>query len=189
MSNTKKNTHKTHTYDAVIIALMAAIIAVCSWISIPVGTIPITLQTFAIAVCGSLLGMKKGTLTVVVYTLLGVVGLPVFSLFTGGVGAITGATGGYIIGFVFIPLVGGFFRDRFKNKMILNIIGAVIGLFMCYTVGTLWYNFVYLNNTGATGLGAVLATCVLPYIIPDLIKIALACWIAKAVSVRIGVLK
>ncbi len=184
-----EKTQKSRTFDAVIIALMAAVIAVCSWISIPVGTVPVTLQTFAVAVCASLLGIKKGTLAVLVYILLGVVGLPVFSLFTGGVGAITGATGGYIIGFVFLSLAGGFFCDKFKNSLLLNFIGMVIGLLLCYTAGTLWYVFVYLQNTGDMGIGAVFATCVLPYIIPDLVKTGLACWIAKAVKSRIGALK
>ena len=189
MSSTKKNTHKFHTFDAVIIALMAAIIAVCSWISIPVGAVPVTLQTFAIAVCGGLLGMKKGTLAVVVYTLLGVVGLPVFSLFTGGIGAISGATGGYILGFVFITVFGGFFCDRFSGNLPLTVIGSIIGLLICYATGTLWYAFVYLGNTGHTGLISVLVTCVLPYIIPDFIKITLGCLVAKTVRKRIGAFK
>lgn len=183
------NKQKKHTFDAVIIALMAAVISICSWISIPVGAVPVTLQTFAVAVCGGLLGMKKGTLSVIVYILLGSVGLPVFSLFTGGIGVITGATGGYILGFVFIPLTGGFFRDLFNDKLLLTVIGTVIGLFMCYVTGILWYVFVYLGNTGETGITAVLASCVFPFIIPDLIKTVLGCWIAKTVNMRIGALK
>ena len=172
-----------------MIALMAAVIAVCSWISIPVGSVPVTLQTFAVAVCGILLGMKKGTLAVVVYILLGVVGLPVFSFFTGGIGAIMGATGGYIAGFVFIPLAGGFFCEKFGDKFILNFIGTAVGLLLCYTAGTLWYVFVYLRNTGDVTIGAALVTCVLPYIIPDLLKTGLACWVAKAVKSGLGAVK
>ena len=172
-----------------MIALMAAVIAICSWISIPVGSVPVTLQTFAVAICASLLGMKKGTAAVIVYILLGIVGLPVFSLFSGGLGAVTGATGGYIIGFVFLSLAGGFFCDKFRNSLLLNFTGMVTGLLLCYTAGTLWYVFVYLGNTGESGVALALTTCVLPYIIPDLVKTGLACWIAKAVKSRIGALK
>lgn len=179
---------KSRTFDLVLIAFMSAVIALCSWISIPVGAVPVTMQTFAVVACSVLLGMKKGTLAVAVYILLGVVGLPVFSLFTGGIGAIMSATGGYILGFVFIPLAGGFFSCKFKNKFLFDFIGNTIGLLLCYITGTLWYVFVYLGNTGETGVFAVLTACVLPYIIPDLVKTALACWIAKAIKSRIGAL-
>lgn len=177
---------KNRTVDIVMISLMAAIIAVCSWISIPVGSVPVTLQTFAVAVCGAILGHKKGTIAVIIYILLGIMGLPVFSLFRSGIGVITGATGGYMLGFVFISLIGGFFAEKFRDKIFLHFTGMCIGLIMCYALGTVWYLFVYLGDTGSTGLSAVLAACVLPYVIPDLIKISLACIISRSVKLRIG---
>ncbi len=177
---------KNRTVDIVTIALAAAIIAVCSWISIPIGSVPVTLQTFAVSVCGLLLGYKKGTIAVVIYIFLGVIGLPVFSLFRSGVGTLLGATGGYMLGFVFISFFAGLFGKRFENKPYLHFIGLCIGLVFCYTVGTAWYMLVYLGDTDAMGLVSALTACVLPYIIPDLVKIALACVVSKAVMLRIG---
>ena len=182
----QRHINKQRTVDAVTVALMSAVIALCSWITFPIGSVPITLQTFAVAACVALLGMKKGTLSVIVYILLG---LPVFSLFTGGLGAITGATGGYIFGFIFMALAGGFFCDKFPDKLVVKIAGMLSGLVLCYITGTLWYVFVWLENSDSTSVAAIVATCVLPYIVPDVVKISLACWVAKAVRARIGVLK
>lgn len=185
----QRHINKKRTVDAVTVALMSAVIALCSWITFPIGAVPVTLQTFAVAACVSLLGMKKGTIAVIVYILLGIVGLPVFSFFTGGIGALTGATGGYISGFVFMAIVGGFFCDKFRNSIAVNIAGMLAGLVLCYITGTLWYVFVWLKSPDSVSVAAVFASCVLPYIIPDIIKISLACWVAKAVRARIGVLK
>lgn len=177
---------KNRTVDIVMIALAAAIIAVCSWISIPIGSVPVTMQTFAVAVCGLLIGYKNGTVAVLVYIFLGVIGLPVFSLFRSGVSTILGATGGYMLGFVFISFFGGLFSQKFKDKSHLCFIGLCIGLVLCYVSGTAWYLLVYLGETGKSGLISALSVCVIPYIIPDLIKIALACVVSKAVKLRIG---
>ena len=92
--------------DLTYMAVCAALIAVCSWISIP-AAVPFTLQTFAVFCVLGLLGGKRGTVSILVYILLGAIGLPVFSGFNGGIGALLGTTGGYIIGFIFVGL-----RDR-----------------------------------------------------------------------------
>lgn len=89
------------TRDLVLIAIFAAMMAVCAWISVPVLAVPFTLQSFGVFMALLCLGGKRGTAAICVYVLLGAVGAPVFSGFNGGIGAIMGATGGYIIGFIF----------------------------------------------------------------------------------------
>lgn len=182
-----KKKKKKNLIDMALIAMMAALIAVCSWISIPVGEIPITLQTFAVFVAVGLLGMKRGLLSVVVYILLGAVGVPVFAGFKGGIGALFGTTGGYIVGFLFLALIAGLILDKFGKKVYVMIIALALGLLVCYAFGTAWFMVIYMKNTGPVGLMTVLGWCVFPYIIPDLVKMALAIAITKAVSLRIKI--
>lgn len=176
---------KIKAVDIASVAMMTALIVVCSWIYIPVGNIPVTLQTFAVCTAVGVLGMKKGTLAVVVYLVLGVVGLPVFSFFKGGIGALFSATGGYALGFVFLAFIAGFITRKSGRKISVMIFGFSIGLVACYLFGSLWFMFVYMKNTGNVGFLTVLTTCVLPYIIPDIIKVTIAAVVSKAVRKRI----
>lgn len=156
-----------------LIAMFAAIISVCSWISIPL-TVPITLQTFAVFVTAGLLGFKRGTISVLLYMLLGAVGLPVFSNFNSGIGALLGATGGYIIGFMFTALAVGFAADKWGRKLWVLALSMVIGLLLCYAFGTAWFINVYARKSGEIGLMSALGMCVFPFLIPDAIKITVA---------------
>ena len=168
-----KNSKLTQT---IFIGLFAALIAVCSQIQIP-GAVPFTLQTFAVFLAGGLLGGKRGTISVFVYILLGAVGLPVFAGFKGGFGALIGTTGGYIIGFIFSMLVFVVFELLLKEKAKKIIplgIAMVIGLIICYAFGTAWFMIVYTNTKEPIGLITALSWCVFPFIIPDIVKIALA---------------
>lgn len=174
--------HKSRTYDIISIALTAAIIVVCSWITIPAGAVPFTMQTFAVFVSALLLGSAKGTLAILIYILLGAVGLPVFASFQSGFGVLFGATGGFLSGFIFITLIGGYFARRFNDNIILTATGLIIGLLYCYTMGTVWFMFVYLDSTSGTSVFTVISTCVLPYVIPDLIKMYLAVIVTKKVK-------
>ena len=97
---------RSKTYDLVYISILVVLITVCSWISIPL-TVPVTLQTFGVFTAVGLLGGKRGTLAVLVYILMGAIGIPVFSGFTGGIGILAGTTGGYIAGFLFPLLLCG----------------------------------------------------------------------------------
>ena len=161
------------TYDMAYIAVFTVLIVICSWISIPTA-IPFSLQTFAVFLSVSILGGKRGTLAVVVYVLLGAVGVPVFAEFTGGIGIIMGETGGYIVGFIFSALVMWLTERILGRKLWAQGIAMVLGLIVCYTFGTAWFMFVYMRNSGAVGLSTVLGWCVIPYIVPDAVKIALA---------------
>ena len=170
---TKAGHEGLQTIDAAMIAVCAAVMAVCSWISIP-AAVPFTLQTFAVFLTAGLLGGKRGTITVIVYILLGAIGVPVFSGFTGGIGHLLGPTGGYIIGFIFSALVMWFAENRFGKSLKVLAASMVIGLIVCYAFGTAWFMAVYTKETGEIGLMTALGWCVFPYIIPDAVKIALA---------------
>lgn len=169
------------TKDLAYMALFAAIITICSWISIPM-TIPFTMQTFAIFVTVGILGTKRATLTVLIYILLGVIGLPVFQGFSGGPGALFGNTGGYIIGFIFTALIAGGVLHQFGKKTWVMVIAMVLGLLACYLFGTAWFINVYGRSTGAIGIATAISWCVTPYIVPDLVKIALAIVLTRRVS-------
>ena len=160
-------------YSTIYIGLCAALIAVCSQIQIP-AAVPFTLQTFAIFLACGLLGGKRGTVSVLIYILLGAVGLPVFAGFKGGIGALLGTTGGYIIGFIFTALIMWLFEKSFGKKMIPLAISMVCGLIICYAFGTAWFIYVYTNTKEPVGILTALSWCVFPFIIPDMIKIALA---------------
>lgn len=159
--------------DFTLIAMFTAIIAICAWITIPT-TVPFTLQTFAIFLTIGLLGGKRGTISVILYILLGAIGVPVFSGFKGGIGVLLGQTGGYIVGFIGTALFAWLVERLLGRKQWVLLLSMVIGLLICYAVGTLWFIAVYTNSTGAVGLLTVLGWCVFPFIIPDAVKISVA---------------
>lgn len=164
---------KLKTKDLALCALFAALMAVCAWITIP-ATVPFTLQTFAVFAALGLLGGKRGTVAVAVYLLLGAVGLPVFSGFQGGVGALLGTTGGYLLGFLLAALIVWGLEARFGSKTGIFILSAILGMLVCYAFGTAWYLIVYARTKGAVSLVTVLGWCVFPFLLPDAVKIALA---------------
>lgn len=172
MENTKRLS-SGKTRDMVYISLFAVIIAICSWISIP-AAVPFTLQTMAVFLAVGLLGGKRGTLAVLIYILLGAIGLPVFAGFSGGVGVLFGSTGGYIAGFLFSALIMWAMEKINGNRKVILVISMIIGLLICYAIGTFWFMAVYTKTTGAVTLMTVLGWCVFPFIIPDAIKIAVA---------------
>lgn len=173
-----QTTTHSKTLDMVYIAVFAVLIAICSWISIPT-VVPFTLQTFAIFLSIGILGGKRGTLAVLVYILLGLMGIPVFAGFSGGIGVLAGNTGGYIMGFLLSALVMWGMEKILGRKLWVLALSMIIGLFVCYAFGTAWFMIVYTRNTGAVGLASVLGWCVVPFLIPDFIKIALAFILSK----------
>ena len=147
--------------------------AICSWISIP-AAVPFTLQTFGVFIAVGVLGGKRGSLSVLVFILLGAIGIPVFANFSGGIGVLAGPTGGYIIGFLFSALLMWAMEKLPGKKSVMQIVSMIAGLIVCYAFGTVWFVIVYGRMNGPIGFTAALASCVVPFIIPDIIKIALA---------------
>lgn len=170
-SEKKKSTSKWGVKTLALIGLMTAVTCILSpfSISIPVSPVPITLGILAIFFSIFTLGMKKGTVSVLIYILLGLVGLPVFSGFSGGAGKLFGPTGGYIFGFIFLALIAGFFIDKWSSKWYMCLAGMVLGTAVCYFFGTVWLAF-QLNLTFYKALWAG----VIPYIPADLVKMLVA---------------
>ncbi len=160
----------------IFVSLMAVVIALCSWLSVP-SVVPFTMQTFAVFSALLLLGGKRGFLAVGLYILLGAFGLPVFSGFRGGLGALLGPTGGYILGFLLTALLYWILEGRLHS-----LIPLILGLLLCYLFGTLWFVYVYAADGKEIGFGAALGLCVLPYLIPDAIKLVLAFVLARRVK-------
>ena len=179
MSQLAKNTSASQsrraftTKEMVLTAMLTAVMAVCSWISVP-AEIPFTLQTFAVFCAIGLLGGRNGLFSILVYILLGAIGIPVFAGPSGGIGIILGNTGGFIVGFVFIALICWLTEKLFGNGLIVRIISMLVGLAVLYAFGTAWFMFLYTKNTGDVSLIQVMKWCVTPFVIPDLLKLALA---------------
>lgn len=178
MEMNAKGVTPNKTRDLVYIGVFTTIISICSWISIP-ASVPFTLQTLGVFTAAGLLGGKRGSLSVLTYILLGMIGVPVFAGFSSGVGAILGATGGYILGFLFSALVMWGMETLFGRSKVILAVSMVAGLFVCYAFGTAWFMIVYTHNSGTVGLSAVLGWCVIPFIIPDLIKIGIALFLTN----------
>ncbi|SHJ03877.1 biotin transporter BioY [Parasporobacterium paucivorans] len=170
----------------VYVALCVALITICSWISLPFA-IPFTLQTFAVFVTAGLMGVRKGVLSILVYILLGAVGVPVFAGFRAGFGVLAGNTGGYLIGFVFSVIVTAGIIRAFGRKVTVMALAMVAGLLVCYAFGTAWFMYFYAASAGTIGLFTALSWCVFPFIIPDLIKIAIAIVVVRRVSQNVRI--
>ena len=181
---------RSATYDIAVIAVSAALITICSWISIPVGPVPVTLQTLAVLAVLLTTGGRRGTIAVAVYLALGAIGTPVFSGFKGGPAAFAGPTGGFLIGFLAAALVYWLLEKLVfarlmttkKRKIIFGFVNSLIFELIMYTVGVIWFMTVYAAQTGPVGLVTVLGWCVIPFIIPDLVKIAAAVIISSRAS-------
>lgn len=162
--------------DIAFMGMLLGIMVISSWISIPM-TVPFTLQTFAIFLTILVLGTWKGFFVVLSYIALGLVGLPVFSGFKSGIAAIAGPTGGYILGFLLTAIVTGKLLEFLPDKRSYRFLSMFIGLFVCYAFGTFWFVNMYTKAT--MSFSKALSLCVIPFIIPDILKILLADYIAR----------
>ena len=149
-------------------------------LNIPISPVPVSLGMLAIYFVTSVLGMKLGTLSVLAYILLGLAGLPVFTAFPGGAGKLLGPTGGYIIGYIFMALICGFFVDKWGHRLLPEILGMVLGTAVCYLFGTVW-----LGYQGSYTFFQALAAGVLPYIPVDAAKLAIALVVGRQVRARL----
>ncbi len=161
------------TKELASIAMFTAVIAVCAWISIPF-PIPLTMQTFGVMLTAGLLGGKNASVAMAVYIALGAVGLPVFAGFSGGIGHLAGASGGFIIGMLFMTLTVWLCQHLSGRKKAVLLLSMIAGLLICYIFGTVWFVLFYIKGTGLKDFLSAALTCVVPYVIPDGIKTALA---------------
>ena len=160
------------------ISMMTVIIILCSWITIPL-PVPITLQTFALYAALLLLGGKMGTVSLLLYILLGAAGLPVFSAFSSGIGHLLSPTGGYIWGFLLCALLYLLTEKIATKHRFLKAVVLFAGTLLCYATGTLWFTF---SSGSFASLWGALAVCVLPCVIPDILKLATALFICGKVK-------
>lgn len=168
-----KGKKKISIRDMVMVALMAALTCILAPLSIAIGPVPISLTNLVVYFSVILLGKRYGTLSYIVYLLIGLVGLPVFSKFQGGVAILVGPTGGYIIGFIFMAIIAGIFVERFDGNRFMYAVGMVLGTLVVYAFGTAW--FCYIMDMGVM---KALSLCVFPFVLVDLGKIILAVIIA-----------
>ena len=168
----------THTYVMVTTAFMAAVTCILAPLSIPIGPVPISLTNLAIYLSLYLLNWKRGTISYCLYLLIGLAGLPVFSGFSGGIGKLAGATGGYIIGFIPMAIIAGIIIDHFRKRWI-QLLGMILGTAVCYVFGTAWFCM----QAGYT-VSAALAVCVIPFIPGDLVKMVIALTIGPVIRQR-----
>lgn len=169
------------TKKLVMISMCTVIICICTVVSIPL-TIPFTLQTFGVFFALSYLGGKRGLVSILLYIALGAIGLPVFSGFRGGFGVLFQATGGYIVGFVFIGLIYILFTKLMGERLAVKIAALAAGMIVCYAFGTLWFVIFSMRSGSPVGMFAAFCTCVLPFIIPDAAKLTLAIIISERIK-------
>ena len=177
---------KLNTKELVICSLFSSLTAILTQISIPLPGVPITMQVFAVALCGLVLGKKLGFISQIIYVLLGAMGLPVFTYFRGGLGMILGPTGGFILSFPIIAFVVGYFSEKFKSTKGI-MFGMICSLLISYIIGT--FQFCLVTNSDFLNGFTV---CVLPFIVFDIIKLSFATVVGNNILRRInlrGVIK
>ncbi len=164
--------------DMTLTAVMAALICIAGPLTIAAGPVPLSLATFAVYLAGAILGKKRGTLAVALYLLIGVIGVPVFSGFSGGFQKLAGVTGGYLVGYLpctFITGLGAERAEKEGRRWLLPVM-MVFGTAVLYVIGTAWF----MIQTG-NAPGAALGLCVLPFLPGDAAKIAAAALLAEPV--------
>jgi biotin transport system substrate-specific component len=185
--NNKTNTfHQSSkqisTYQIALIGIMTAITCILGPLSIPLpfSPVPISFTNLAIYFTIFILGWKRGTISYLIYMLIGLVGLPVFSGFSGGPGKLFGPTGGYLIGFIFMSLIGGYFIEKFNGKISMYVLGLILATASTYLFGTAWLAY----QAHYTFWQALLVG-VIPYLIGDGIKIAIAVIVGPTLKKRL----
>ena len=169
--------------DMTITAVMAALICIAGPLTIPMGPIPLSLATFAVYLAGAVLGKKYGTIAVGLYLLIGIIGVPVFSGFSGGFQKLAGVTGGYLAGYLpcaFLSGIGTEIAEKKGRKWLLPVM-MTTGTAVLYAIGTAWF----MTQTGNT-FGAALSLCVIPFLPGDAVKILAATILSPVIRKRTG---
>lgn len=169
-------------YNMTLVGLMTALICIIAPFSVPLSftPVPISLANLIIYISAGILGAKKGAMSVIIYLLIGAVGVPVYAGWTAGFQRIAGPTGGYLIGFIFIALISGLIIEKFENKIYMYAIGMILGTIVCYILGSVWLSMeMNLNFSKALLLG------VIPYLLGDAIKVVLATVLCYSLKARL----
>lgn len=169
MRKLQKKNEQISTSTMAVVALMTAVVCVLAPFSIPVGVVPVSLASFGLYLAIRILGGRKATIVCAMYLLIGFIGLPVFSGFVGGPGVLLGPTGGYLIGYLLLTMIAGFFVDKFPGKQRFCLLGYVLGTMACYMVGTVW-----LMVLMTLDLKTALMLGVIPFLPGDVIKMITA---------------
>ena len=172
---------KDSALSLTIIPMFAALTAILSQIAIPIGPVPVNLSLVSVFLSAAILSTHNAVISQVIYILLGVIGVPVFTSFNSGIQALVGPTGGYIIGYIPCVLITGMLIQRFGKKFIGRAISMLLGLASCYALGTAW--FMRLTQTPAW---SALTLCVFPFLIADAIKIIFATIISLKIKNKIS---
>lgn len=178
---------KIPVYQLTFMALMTAVMCILGPISLPVGPVPVSLMTMVIYLAVYVLGMWAGTGSCCLYVLMGLIGLPVFTGYTGGLSKLAGPTGGYIIGYCFMALIGGMILEKTHRKLVPALLGWGVATVVEYAFGTVWYMALTHNS-----LGYALAICVVPFLAGDAVKIVAGTMLGKAVRtalIRSGIIR
>ncbi len=179
-NNKSYSNHTPELRMMVFASLFAALTAVGAYIQVPIpfSPVPVTLQVFFVLLAGSMLKRKWGSLSMIVYTLLGIAGLPVFAGGSSGMGVLLGPTGGYIIGFILAAYTIGKLSEKAENTnksgLFINALNMSAGILVIYACG-----FIQLMLVAEVGLGTALAFGVIPFLPGEIIKVAVAAYIAS----------
>ena len=170
------------TQDLTLIAVSVAIMTVCAYISVPFFSgVAFSLQLFAVFLCSAILSPRQSLLSILIYLALGLIGAPVFAGFRGGFSVLLGATGGFLIGFIPASIIIPLAKKHFGGRRAATLSAMALSLAICYLIGTLW--FVAVSGADRQiGLWGALLACVVPYLLPDLIKLALAFYLSERIS-------
>ena len=174
------------TLNLTLIGIFVALLCICSYIQIPFAGIPFTLQTFALYFCLFCLGQKRALIAVCMYILMGLVGIPVFSGFTGGIGALLGFTGGFVLGFPLSIAICGWLMRIMGQSFKGSFISALISLPVCHITGVLWFCLVYFGKISPEALVSSFTICSLPFIIPDVLKLLAAALLGTRIKSILG---
>lgn len=162
--------------------VLVALLAASAWITVPLGPVPFTMQTFVLALLPQVVSTRDAVFTVVVYLLLGAVGVPVFSGFQGGLGVLMGPTGGYLLGFAAgMPVAGAVAHADVLPRRARGVAAGIALLAVSYTLGTL-----QLMNVYGIDAPAALAVAVVPFVVPDVVKVAMSVGVAERINRALG---
>lgn len=161
-------------------AVMSAVLCVLGPLTVPVGPIPLSLATLVIYLSVYLLGWKRGTVSVLIYLLIGMAGVPVFSGFAGGLGRLMGPTGGYLVGYLPLAVLSGL-GVQYGGKRWLHALAMAGGTVVLYALGTAWFCI-----QGGFALGETLVKCVWIFIPGDVVKMAAAAFLGPFLRRRLA---